>query len=120
MRSGLAGLAYLLHHLSPLFIMCDINDLGIDFNPQSPLAEGQPTICVYDQIPAGIGLSGRLFEIQYQVFQNALEVVDQCSCENGCPACVGPAGENGVGGKLETKAILNLLVGKNSNGITLG
>lgn len=112
MRSGLAGLAYLLHHLSPLFIMCDINDLGIDFDPQSPLAEGQPTICVYDQIPAGIGLSDRLFEIQDQVFKDALEVLEQCPCENGCPACVGPASENGVGGKLETKAILNLLSGK--------
>lgn len=118
MRSGLAGLAYLLHHLSPLFIMCDINDLGIDFDPQSPITEGRPTVCVYDQIPAGIGLSDRLFDIQDRVFSEALATLEQCPCENGCPACVGPAGENGEGGKAETRAILSLLTGKGLDGIT--
>lgn len=120
MRSGLAGLAYLLYHLAPLFVMCDINDLGVDFNPQSPLADGCPAFCIYDQIPAGIGLSKRLYEIDDQLIRNALEVIENCPCENGCPACVGPAGENGTGGKQETLAILSLLCGKELHGITLG
>jgi len=36
--------------------------------------------------------------------------VSQCECEDGCPSCVGPGGENGYGGKAETLAILNDLL----------
>ena len=36
-RSGLAGLAYVLLNLAPLFLMCDTRDLGVHSDPQSPL-----------------------------------------------------------------------------------
>jgi DEAD/DEAH box helicase domain-containing protein len=111
MRSGLAGLGYVLQHLAPLFLMCDINDIGLSSEPQSTLADGQPAVALYDMIPAGIGLSERLFEIYAQLLQNALELVSSCSCPDGCPSCVGPAGENGVGGKAEALALLRQLVG---------
>jgi DEAD/DEAH box helicase domain-containing protein len=42
----------------------------------------------------------------------ALELVNECGCEDGCPSCVGPGGENGVGGKAETLAILKELTGE--------
>ncbi|GAG46576.1 unnamed protein product, partial [marine sediment metagenome] len=32
-----------------------------------------------------------------------------CECAEGCPSCVGPAGEGGLGGKRETLAILEAL-----------
>jgi DEAD/DEAH box helicase domain-containing protein len=43
----------------------------------------------------------------------AYELVNECDCKEGCPSCVGPAGENGVGGKEETLALLAALNGKN-------
>jgi DEAD/DEAH box helicase domain-containing protein len=109
MRSGLAGLGYVLQHLAPLFLMCDINDIGLSSEPQSSLADGQPAVALYDMIPAGIGLSERLFEVHQTLATNALELVTGCECLEGCPGCVGPAGENGIGGKAETLAILNQL-----------
>ena len=48
MRSGLAGLAYVLHQLAPLFLMCDTGDLGSAADPQSPLGDGLPTVVIYD------------------------------------------------------------------------
>ena len=39
-RSGLAGLGYVLGHLAPLFLMCDSRDVGVHSDPQSPLARG--------------------------------------------------------------------------------
>jgi DEAD/DEAH box helicase domain-containing protein len=110
MRSGLAGLAYALGHLAPLFLMCDPGDLGVHHDPQAPFADGRPTAALYDLVPAGIGFSRRLYELHEQLVARALELVQDCGCEDGCPSCVGPAGENGVGGKLETLAILNRLV----------
>jgi DEAD/DEAH box helicase domain-containing protein len=109
MRSGLAGFSYVLQHLAPLFLMCDAGDLGTHYEPQSPLTDGQPVVVIYDLVPAGIGLSQKFFEIDATVIHEAVELVRSCSCPDGCPSCVGPAGENGIGGKAETLAILTSL-----------
>lgn len=109
MRSGLAGLAYILGQLAPLYLMCDSRDLGVHSDPQSPLSDGQPAIVLYDQVPAGIGFSQRLYEIHSQLVTHALEMVTNCPCTDGCPSCVGPGGENGLGGKPATLALLHAL-----------
>jgi DEAD/DEAH box helicase domain-containing protein len=108
-RSGLAGLAFTLGNLAPLFLMCDIGDLGIHSDPQSSLSEGQPTVVLYDLIPGGIGLSERLYDIHAELMQRGRELVEACECDDGCPSCVGPGGENGLGGKKETLALLKEL-----------
>jgi DEAD/DEAH box helicase domain-containing protein len=108
MKSGLAGLATVLGQLAPLFLMCDTEDLGAYADPTSNVF-GNPSVVLYDQIPAGIGFSQKLFEIHTELINRALELVEQCECEDGCPSCIGPAGENGSGGKQETLAILRLL-----------
>jgi DEAD/DEAH box helicase domain-containing protein len=111
MRSGLAGLAYVLGKLAPLFLMCDEHDLGVTSDPQSSLADGQPVAIIYDNIPAGIGLSEQLYDLHEELVSRAFEIVSTCDCEDGCPSCVGPAGENGAGGKRETLAIFSMLRG---------
>ncbi len=112
MRSGLAGLGYVLHHIAPLFLMCDGGDLGAHTDPASPLAEGQPAVVLYDPIPAGIGLSETLFRQHEELMAHAYDLIAHCPCPDGCPGCVGPSGENGVGGKQETLAILSVLCGR--------
>ena len=111
MRSGLAGLATVLGQLAPLFLMCDSGDLGVYADPSSAVF-GHPSVVLYDQVPAGIGFSQKLFEIHDELLRRALELVEECECEDGCPSCVGPAGENGIGGKQETLAILGQLSGR--------
>jgi DEAD/DEAH box helicase domain-containing protein len=110
-RSGLAGVSYVLGHLAPLFLMCDSHDLGIHTDPESPLSAppGKPTIVIYDQVPAGIGFSERLYELHDELLARAYELVSSCECEDGCPSCVGPGGENGYGGKREANALLEKL-----------
>ena len=109
-RSGLAGLAFTLRHLAPLFLMCDTRDLGVHADAQSPLADGNPVVVLYDQIPAGIGFSQRLFELHDEMLARAKDLILTCECEEGCPSCVGPGGENGDAGKKETLALLEALV----------
>jgi len=110
MRSGLAGLAFVLGQLAPLFLMCDTSDLGVYYDPRAAFSGGQPTVALFDQVPAGIGFSRELFEMHKELVERALELVQECSCQDGCPSCVGPAGENGVGGRQETRALLEWLV----------
>jgi DEAD/DEAH box helicase domain-containing protein len=109
MRSGLAGLAYVLGNLAPLFLMCDAGDLGTHIEPLENTAFGQPSIALYDAIPAGIGFSQKLFEMHDELIARARELVSDCPCADGCPSCVGPGGENGAGGKQETLEILKEL-----------
>jgi len=115
-RSGLSGLAYVLGHLAPLFLMCDTRDLGVHSDPQSNIAvaiggssTGSPTVVIYEMIPAGIGFSQRLFECHDEIIASARELIRGCECQDGCPSCVGPGGEEGSGGKIETLAILERL-----------
>jgi DEAD/DEAH box helicase domain-containing protein len=110
-RSGLAGLSYVLLNLAPLFLMCDINDLGAQSDALSPLAEKQPAVVLYDLVPGGIGLSEALYDMHDELNHRAYELVTHCGCHNGCPSCVGPTGINGVGGKVETLALLSALCG---------
>jgi DEAD/DEAH box helicase domain-containing protein len=114
-RSGLAGLAYVLGQLAPLFLMCDPGDLGVQSDPAGGVV-GHPSVILYDEVPAGIGFSQKLFEIHAELAARALELVGQCECRDGCPSCVGPGGENGYGGKQETLAILAELAGGKTNG----
>jgi len=109
MRSGLAGLGYMLLQLAPLFLMCDPADLGLHVDAAGAVF-GAPSVVIYDQVPAGIGFSQKLFEMHAELLARALELVSECPCEDGCPSCVGPAGENGIGGKQETIEILNTLI----------
>lgn len=109
-KSGLSGFAYVLHHLAPLFLMCDAHDLGVYADPESPLADHRPVVAIHDQIPAGIGFSQRLFERHDELIQEAYQLITHCPCRQGCPSCVGPGGELGSGSKRETRAILEKLI----------
>jgi DEAD/DEAH box helicase domain-containing protein len=110
LKSGLSGLAHVLYNIAPIFLMCDARDLGVHSDPQSPLTDGDPAIVIFERVPAGIGFSQKLFEMHQELIGNAHDLVRFCSCKDGCPSCVGPAGENGVGGKQETLSILSLLI----------
>ena len=109
-RSGLTGLGFVLGNLAPLFLMCDTGDLGVFSEPAWSAVGGLPSIVLYDLVPAGIGFSERLFELHDELIRRAHELVSECACEDGCPSCVGPGGENGFGGKAETQAILEQLL----------
>ena len=92
-RSALGGLAYTLGNIAPLFLMCDPRDIGVVPEVRSR-ATGSPTITVYDRVPGGLGLSVRLFEHHDALLKGARDLIVECACEDGCPACVGPVDEH--------------------------
>ena len=105
-RSGLAAAAYALRSIAPLLIMCDREDVSLLSENRSILNDANPAILIYDNIPGGIGLSRKLFDQRRFWIERAIEVIEGCQCESGCPACVGPVGEPGYGGKTEALALL--------------
>jgi len=104
-RTALGGLAYLLKHLVPAFLMCDPGDLGTSVEARDDVT-GQPSIIVYDGVPGGVGLSPRLVDLWPRVASAALERAETCPCLDGCPSCVGPTGESEPGAKPATIRLL--------------
>jgi DEAD/DEAH box helicase domain-containing protein len=107
-RSALGGLAYVLGNLAPLFLMCDAADIQVTAESRSPLTQA-PTVVVYERVPAGVGFSQRLYELHDELLAAALELVRDCRCRDGCPACVGPPGEIGPQTKAATYELLVIL-----------
>ena len=95
-----------MHQLVPLFLMCDLDDIGVYFHPEAQFCDGWPVVAIYDMVPAGLGFSEKIYDFHETLVRECIQLILNCPCEDGCPACVGPAGENGIGGKNETLAIL--------------
>lgn len=107
MRSGIAGFASAFHHMASLFLECDLSDLNVKTDPEHTAFQDQPVIYIYETIPGGIGLSQTIFQNIEKIMHAALDLIIHCECEDGCPGCIGPAGEIGIGGKKESIAIGN-------------
>jgi DEAD/DEAH box helicase domain-containing protein len=131
--NGLFGLAYLLHHVSPLFMMCDLHDVGVsvgdnltgesvpprdiplrvatfDENPVFIEPDFEPNIFIYDNFPGGIGLSPALFDLEKDLLRHSLKTINVCPCQEGCPSCVGPSRETGRQAKQVAQEILRGLL----------
>jgi DEAD/DEAH box helicase domain-containing protein len=107
-RSALGGLAYVLGNLAPLYLMCDPSDIQVSAESRSPVTKA-PTVVVYERVAAGVGFSQRLFELHDTLLAAALELVTDCRCRDGCPACVGPPGEIGPDTKQVTRQLLQII-----------
>jgi len=107
-RTALGGLAYLLHNLAPVFLMCDPGDLGTSVEARDA-ETGLPAIIVFDDVPGGVGLSPHLVDLWPSLSRAALERVQRCPCAAGCPSCVGPVGESESGAKEAARKLLEML-----------
>jgi len=107
-RSALGGLAYVLRNLAPLYLMCDPSDIQVSAESRNPITQA-PTVVVYERAAAGVGFSQRLFELHDKLLVSALELVTDCRCRDGCPACVGPPGDIGPDTKAVTRQLLQIL-----------
>lgn len=106
---GLRGIAFTMQNLIPLYIMCDRADISVIPMVRAPFSH-KPTIYVYDKYPGGVGLSKKLYNIIDMILQAVLTHINGCSCEKGCPACIGPPLESGLFGKQSAKKILQQLI----------
>lgn len=111
LSDGLKAVANLLENVVPIWVMTDPKDLRTVPMLRSPFSS-KPTVYVYEHTPGGVGYSRKLFNLHNDVLKAALEVVEQCGCQSGCPSCVGPVLEVGEHGKKSASQILRLGLGK--------
>ena len=73
--------------LLPLYAMCDRNDIGGLSTPLHP-DTGKAQIFIYDAYPGGVGIAARGFDLITELWQATTKVIDECSCQDGCPSCI--------------------------------
>lgn len=86
-----AGAAHAAEHASigllPLFATCDRWDIGGVSTALHP-DTGQVTVFVHDGHPGGAGFAERGFQQLGTWLQTTRDVIAQCRCSSGCPACI--------------------------------
>jgi DEAD/DEAH box helicase domain-containing protein len=130
-QSGMFGLLQALETVATLLLMCDGRDLGTAIGEKPP-APGdsnesivsmrmedavkagakeffEPNLYLYDAYPGGIGFSEPLFRAHELLVAKTRELIVDCGCEQGCPSCVGPAGDLAPRAKEAALAILDRL-----------
>lgn len=85
---ALRGLAQLLRHTIPLYVLCDPRDISVYSMLRAPFDQ-LPAIYVWDRYPGGIGISRRAYRMYATLLDAARRMVTECPCAHGCPACVG-------------------------------
>jgi DEAD/DEAH box helicase domain-containing protein len=121
-----------LESVATLLLMCDRRDLETAIGerppgPGSDYGEAQavmparpeelsgakeffaPNLYLFDAYPGGIGFSTPLFRAHELLVLKTRELIAGCGCEQGCPSCVGPAGDLAPRAKEAALTILDRL-----------
>ena len=83
---GLSGVRNLFLTLLAMLSMCDPADLGGMIDSSNL---GRPTLFVFDRYPGGLGFAEQGFARLDELARAALDHLEACECEAGCPSCVG-------------------------------
>ncbi|HZI13043.1 MAG TPA: DUF1998 domain-containing protein, partial [Myxococcus sp.] len=115
---ALRGLATALRTVACVGLMIDPRDVGRTLGSRDdadgpPRKDGgvgfDPTLFLYDNVPGGVGLAARLFDQRDELLLRARRLLESCPCEDGCPACIGPAaGATPGSGPVEPRKRLGL------------
>ncbi|HOF72556.1 MAG: DEAD/DEAH box helicase [Pseudomonadota bacterium] len=84
---ALHALEHAMIAILPFEILCDRWDIGGLSTPGHP-GTGEPTIFLYDGYEGGIGLTEKAQGLMDRVARLTLELIRDCPCETGCPACI--------------------------------
>jgi DEAD/DEAH box helicase domain-containing protein len=88
MAEGLIGVANCMVEVAPMFVMCDVQDVGVVVDASNL---GQDALFLYDRYPGGMGFAQRCADRMEELVRAVHEVISNCQCEDGCPSCVGAA-----------------------------
>ena len=108
--AALFGLSYLLRHTSPILCMADVKDIDTDVSLiENDSLYWKSALYLFDAIEGGVGYAEKSFENLEMCLQLCQDILSNCDCTSGCPACVPPLPPGVTNEDLE-----NLLVESNA------
>ena len=129
------GISYAMHYMATLLLMCDVRDLGRSVGDRASrwfaragfegvgfysatenqkthpdfFASFAPTLFLYENHPAGVGFSEKLFTCHPTLLTQTRSLIQACQCKQGCPSCLGPVDVMGIRTKEASLKILDHL-----------
>jgi len=89
--SALFGLSFLLRQVAPSFCMADRRDMDSDVSLANFDEElWKSALYVFDSLEGGVGYSEKVYERIKEVMALCYNILTECECSAGCPACVPP------------------------------
>jgi DEAD/DEAH box helicase domain-containing protein len=85
-HSGLRGIGYATRMLLPLFMTCDTLDFS---HTVGSVNSPWNAIFIYERYPHGLGFTEKAYHRMDEILPTVLNSIESCSCEDGCPCCVG-------------------------------
>ena len=87
------GLCYALKNAAMMTTMTERDDIDAVVSNNAVIPDEREeqavSLYIYDKYEGGLGYSEKIYELMPQTIENAVRMVEGCSCESGCPACVG-------------------------------
>lgn len=86
-EGGIHGFEHAMIAVIPFHVMCDRFDIGgvsTAYHEDTEMA----TVFIYDGFEGGIGLTLKAFDLIEEITLMTQELVKDCTCEEGCPACI--------------------------------
>ncbi len=85
-HAGLRGVGYATKMLLPLFITCETLDFSHSIGSvNSPWN----AVFLFEKCTHGLGFSEKAYELLDRLMPAVLAHIRKCTCEDGCPCCVG-------------------------------
>ena len=86
-EGGLHAVQHALVATFPLVILCDRRDVGSVSTAEHPQTETS-ALFIYDSYRGGVGLARNGYDHIEKLFQHTWELLADCGCSDGCPACI--------------------------------
>jgi DEAD/DEAH box helicase domain-containing protein len=87
------GIAYAIKNAAMMVTMTERDDIDAILSNNALIPDGQMdqvvSLYIYDKYVGGLGYSEKIYDLIPQIVDHAIQMVKGCSCEDGCPACVG-------------------------------
>ena len=113
-ESALLAVSHLLRNAAALYCMCSPSDIHSSVAIRD-LMDAKPAVYLYDAYPGGVGLAERVYRKVEDVYACALEMIDECPCDSGCPSCVGPQQGSENPKRLARQLIQGVLSGQKAS-----
>lgn len=87
------GLSNAVRNAAMMVTMAAGDDIDVVVSSNALVPDGRDNavvyLFIYDKYAGGLGYSEKIYDLVPKILENAIRMVKNCPCEDGCPACVG-------------------------------